>query len=141
MNIPEESNHEELVVNLTPLIDVVFLLLIFFMVTTTFLDPEREIEVELPTTESAGEPDRLPDELVVNVLEDGRLMVSGEAVTREELLVRFKRAAQHDPETPVTIRGHRFARHENIVGVMDACGVAGLSNLAVGTTQQEEGQG
>ena len=133
MNIREDNGAEEIVLNLTPMIDVVFLLLIFFMVTTTFLDPEREIDVELPTAQSAGEPDQAPDEIVVNVLEDGRLLIAGEEVSREELLGVFKAAAQHDPDTPVTIRGHRLAQHEKIVGVMDACGVAGLSNLAVGT--------
>lgn len=133
MNIREESE-EELILNLTPLIDVVFLLLIFFMVTTTFLDPEREIDVELPVAESAGEPDRTPEEIIVNVLENGDLVMSGETVTRDELIVVLKRTAQHDPKTPVTIRGHRSARHEAIVGVMDACGLAGLSNLAVGTS-------
>ena len=142
MNIREDTDSEELVVNLTPLIDVVFLLLIFFMVTTTFLDPEREIDIDLPTAESAGDPDRSPDEIVVNVLEDGRIILEGSPITSEELLGVFKRAAQHDPETPVTIRGHRLAQHQNIVGVMDACGIAGLVNLSVGTSHQGvEGQG
>ncbi len=139
MNIREDSDAEELVVNLTPLIDVVFLLLIFFMVTTTFLDPEREIDVDLPTAESAGDPQPTPDEIVVNVLQDGRIVVEGEEISRDELLGVLKRAAQHDAETPITIRGHRLAQHEKIVGVMDACGIAGLVNLSVGTSH--EGQG
>jgi len=136
VNIREDADADDLVVNLTPLIDVVFLLLIFFMVTTTFLDPEREIDVDLPTAQSAGEPDRAPDEIVVNVLADGTLVIQDETVTRDELMNVFRRAAQHDPETPVTIRGHRRAEHENIVSVMDACGLAGLSNLAVGTSEE-----
>ena len=45
---------------MSPLIDIVFLLLIFFAVTTTFLDPEREIDVDLPTAQSAGEPQPTP---------------------------------------------------------------------------------
>lgn len=139
MNIREEADGEELVLNLTPLIDVVFLLLIFFMVTTTFLDPEREIEVELPVAESSGTPQPTPDEIVVNVTEDGRLIVAGETLTRDELLGVLKRTAQHDPKTPVTIRGHRSARHEMVVSVMDACGLAGLSNLAVGTAKDGRG--
>ena len=137
MNIREDAESEELVINLTPLIDVVFLLLIFFMVTTTFLDPEREIEVELPTAQSAGEPDRMPDEIVLNVQQDGSIVYQGQALGREELVGMLKTTAQHDPETPVTIRGHRRAEHQSIVSVMDACGIAGLSNLAVGTSQEE----
>ena len=58
---------------------------------------------------------------------------------RDQLLAVLKGAAQHDAETPVTIRGHRRAQHQSIVGVMDACGVAGLSNLSVGTTTEDRG--
>ena len=139
MNIREDTDADDLVVNLTPLIDVVFLLLIFFMVTTTFLDPEREIDIDLPVAESACEPQETPEELIVNVLENGTVMVDGRALERDQLLVLLKGAAQHDAETPVTIRGHRLAQHQKIVSVMDACGVAGLSNLSVGTTTRDQG--
>lgn len=139
MNIREDTDFEELVINLTPLIDVVFLLLIFFMVATTFLDPEREIDVELPTAQSAGEPQRTPEEIVLNVLQDGRVFHDGTQLTDDDLRLLLKRAAQHDPETPVTIRGHRLAQHQSIVSVMDACGSAGLFNLAVGTSTDDQG--
>lgn len=139
MNIRDPDAGEEPVVNLTPLIDVVFLLLVFFMVTTTFLDPEREIEVELPLAESGAEPETPPQEVILTVLEDGRVLHEGQELQRAALLELLKRTALNDPRTPVTIRGHRLARHEEIVGVMDACGIAGLSNLAVGTTAREQG--
>ena len=137
MNISDDHETEELVVNLTPMIDVVFLLLIFFMVTTTFLDPERQITIELPVAESGSELVDVPDEIVLSVLEDGSVQAQGRTLEREELLRLLKSAAQNDPNTPVTIRGHKRARHERIVFVMDACGLAGLSNLAVGTTVEQ----
>ncbi len=137
MKIREDSNLDEVAPNLTPMIDVVFLLLIFFMVTTTFLDPEREIEIELPATESAGEAQESPEEIILNVLRNGDIVFAGETLGSEELVNLLKGYAQNDPGTPVTIRGHREARHESIVSVMDACGLAGLQNLAVGTTQEE----
>lgn len=139
MNIRAENDGDELVVNLTPLIDVVFLLLIFFMLATTFLDPEREIELELPHAESATELDEEPEEIVLNVLADGRVFYRDDELSEDELLALLRGAAQRDPSTPVTIRGHRAARHEMIVRVMDACGVAGLSNLSVGTTSEGPG--
>ena len=138
MRIRDQAD-EEPTLNLTPMIDVVFLLLIFFMVATTFLDPEREIDIELPVAESGGEPDRPPEEVVLNVSEDGTVVHGGAELDGDSLLELLRGAAQRDPETPVTIRGHRAAKHESIVSVMDACGVAGLSNLAVGTST--EGQG
>lgn len=139
MKIHDEGVNDELVLELTPLIDVVFLLLVFFMLATTFLDPEREIEIELPSAESAAELDQEPEEIVLNVLADGRVFHRNEELDQEQLLGLLRGAAQRDPETPVTIRGHRAALHEMIVRVMDACGLAGLTNLAVGTTSEGEG--
>jgi biopolymer transport protein ExbD len=135
VKIPDNDNAEEFALNLTPMIDVVFLLLIFFMVATTFLDPEREIEIELPTAESATTLDKELDEIVINVMEDGSVHLSGLAIADEELVWTLKRAAQKNPATPVSIRGDRRVAHEVIVRVLDACGTAGLSNLAVGTLE------
>ena len=125
----------ELVLNLTPMIDVVFLLLIFFMLATTFLDPEREIDLDLPRADSSQARDAEADELVINVLRDGRLKLGAEPVDRDGLLAALRRAARVDPTTAVTIRGDREVTHEAVVGVMDACGQAGLRNLSVGTIE------
>lgn len=135
MKIQVDDGPEEMVVNLTPMIDVVFLLLIFFMVATTFLDPEREIEIELPPAEAAQVLAAETDELVVNVFQDGRVAVSGTEVDDQALVEVLARTARRNPETPVQIRGDRRAHHEAIVRVMDACGQAGLSNLSVGTLE------
>jgi biopolymer transport protein ExbD len=135
VRIREDEAADEMALNLTSLIDVVFLLLIFFMVATTFLDPEREIGIELPEALSATESQEAPEEIVINVFRDGRLSLGGEEVERAVLEATLQRAAQSDPKTPVTIRGDRLVHHEEIVSVMDACGSAGLSNLAVGTIE------
>lgn len=139
MRIHDESATEEMTLNLTSLIDVVFLLLIFFMVATTFLDPEREIDLDLPEAESSTLPDEAPDQIVINVFEDGRISLAGRTVDRDGLLQDLRNAARVNPGTPVTIRGDRLVAHQHIVSVMDACGVAGLSNLAVGTLQASGG--
>ncbi len=137
MKIRDESEGEEFTINLTSLIDVIFNLLLFYMVATTFQEVEGALELELPGAESSAELP--PTELVLNVLEDGRVIVQGDELSREELLARLKSVAAADPRTPVTIRGHRAARHEAIVGVMDACGLAGLANLSVGTSREDRG--
>jgi len=135
VKIPEDENNDEMVLNLTPMIDVVFLLLIFFMVATTFLDPEREIDLELPKAESGRSAEQVLEELVINVMRDGSVTLSGQQVDRDGLLQVLRTSAQQDPTTPVTIRGDRLSSHESIVTVMDACGVAGLRNLSVGTLE------
>lgn len=137
MKLADDLEGDELGLNLTSMTDIVFLMLVFFMLATTFADPERALEVELPSASSSQEAPK--EELVINVLEDGTFVVSGLVLDREALLERLKETARGAPDTPVTIRGHRLAHHEAIVSVMDACGSAGLHNLSVGTTREERG--
>ncbi len=135
MKIRNEEGVEELVLNLTPMIDVIFLLLIFFMVATTFQDPERELDVDLPHAQSGSTLTEQDDEIILNVMRDGSVVLSERTVTSDELVRHLNQAAQQDPETPVTIRGDRFVHHEDIVSAMDACGSAGLHNLSIGTLE------
>ena len=119
--------------SMAPLIDVVFQLLIFFMVVTTYGKNEKELGVELPNAESAQQPAKLPDEIVINILRDGRFSMGGHDVSIEDMRAQLADAARTNPHVPVTIRGDRLVTHENVVTVMDACGLAGLQNLAIGT--------
>jgi biopolymer transport protein ExbD len=135
MNIREDDGLDEPALALTPMIDVVFQLLIFFMVATTFQDPERELDVDLPPARTGSELTSKPDEIIINVQRDGALVVAGEVLDRAALAERLSRAAQLDPGTPVTIRGDRLVHHEDVVSVMDACGLAGLTSLSLGTLE------
>ena len=136
MNLRYDSE-EEFILNLTSMTDIVFLMLIFFMLATTYANPEHALGVDLPEAQSAA--DGAPEELVINVLEDGTYVVGGESLDQPALQARLKRAAAESPTVPVTIRGHRMARHQAIVSAMDACGLAGLRNLSVGTTREDRG--
>ncbi|MFT7465488.1 MAG: biopolymer transport protein ExbD [Pseudohongiellaceae bacterium] len=135
MRIKARNSDDEPDLNLTPMIDVVFQLLIFFMVATTFLDPEKEIGIELPEASAGETPETEREELVINVFADGRIVLSGQELPAAELLGALKSAAQTDPQIPVTIRGDKLVHHEHIVRVMDACAQAGLLELAVGTME------
>jgi biopolymer transport protein ExbD len=133
MHVDDGDGSDELVLNLAPMIDVVFLLLIFFMVATTFAEKEKEMGLDLPQAESGEEAQSKPDEVVINLMRDGRILVSGDEVDRAALIESLTRVARRDPETPVTIRGDKEVFHQHVVGVMDACRIAGLSNLGVMT--------
>ena len=134
MNFKRQSA-EEVSVNLTPLIDVVFLLLIFFMVATTFADPEEQIDLELPVAESGESPIATPDELVIDVTEDGRTFVAGAELAAGELDELLERTARAEPDTPVTVRGDRNLDYGRVVEVLDRCRVAGLQNAGLRTAE------
>jgi biopolymer transport protein ExbD len=128
------ANEEEVTMNMAPLIDVVFQMLIFFMVATTYGNQtmEKELDVDLPTAESGEEPAKR-EEVVINLLRDGRIVVDGANHTRESLLRLLEEVARADAQTPVTIRGDKQSMLESVVSIMDVCRITGLSNLGVMT--------
>lgn len=135
MQVRDGNSGEDMAFNMAPMIDIVFLLLIFFMVSTTFVDHEKEMGIELPQASSGDAPERKPEEVVINIGQDGRVYLGQDEVPEADLLASLERTARRDPETPVTIRGHRQAFHEHVVAVMDTCRRAGLVNLGVMTEE------
>jgi biopolymer transport protein ExbD len=134
MRIRDDEGLAEPEFNMAPLIDIVFQLLIFFMVATSYGKMnEKAIEVDLPTAQSGQHADTQPDEILVDVTREGQVFVGGHAVERSGLVAALSAASHGHDTTPVTVRGDRLATHETVVDVLDACGLAGLSNLTVGT--------
>ena len=108
--------------NLTPLIDVVFLLLIFFLVATRFAQDDRELPVQLPSAASALPMTVEPTELVVNVDSSGQYMILGERMALEKVESTLQRAVADNPVNQmVIIRGDRKVAFQAIVSVMDLC--------------------
>ena len=127
-------------VNLTPLIDVVFILLIFFMVSTTF-QRESEIRIELPEA-SADQVEEKTEPLEILIDEQGHYFVGGEQVVNTELDT-LKRAIRkflgQRKEAPVVIRGDRNAPYEAIIRAMDATSQLGLEQMSLATSQPADG--
>ncbi len=132
----QSQDGESLAMNLAPMIDVVFLLLIFFMVATTFIEREKEMGVELPQAESGVEEPADFDELVINLLEDGTVKVNGRPLDEDGLRETIERVARAKPDTPVTIRGDREVAYQRVVSVMDTCRLTGLSDIGLMTLER-----
>lgn len=130
------QRREDLNVNLTPLIDVVFLLLIFFMVSTTFTR-ETRLTVDLP--EATGVPaDREPRQIEILVDEAGSYRVNGQGLVDNR--VRTLQAAiyqysQGDTTLPLLISADAEASHRAVVRAMDAAGQMGFARLGIATLQ------
>ena len=131
MQINDGQAEEELQLNLAPMIDVVFLLLVFFMVATTFVEPEKQIDLELPQAESGAEPEELPDELLIQVMRDGQILLGTVEHTRESLRTELERTARARPSTPVTVRGDETVDYGRVVGVLDLCHLVGLTDTSL----------
>jgi len=118
-------------INLMPLVDVVFLLLIFFLAATTFAREEVELDLSLPEARS-GTVARSDREIVINVFADGRMVVDGREVTLEALRQKLAAAARRNREQAVLVRGDREARFGAGIAVLDACRLARLSKVDFG---------
>ena len=120
-----------------PMIDMVFLLLCFFITSTVFSQWETEVDVKLPTASTGRLPERLPGDVIVNINRDGTLTVNQVQLTREALHARLARLAQLFPGQSVVIRADRETAYENVMAVIDLCRRADIWNLLFATGDEE----
>lgn len=113
-------------IDLTPVIDTVFNLLIFFLVGTTFLQAEREMKIALPVAASAAPISAMAQNLIVNVDAAHAIIVAGRTMAAEDLKALVTQAVTGNPEQKVTVRGDRATAYANIVTVLDICKTAGI---------------
>ena len=123
-------------INLTPLIDVVFLLLIFFMVTTTFTK-ETRLLIDLP--EANGEvADSTPATLELVIAKDGSYAVNGQNLINRDIktiMAALREASSGNTDLPLVITADAQATHQAVITAMDAAGRLGFSQLNIATQQ------
>ena len=115
---------------LAPMLDVVFLLLIFFVVTQKFILNEQDLKVKVPT---APKTSRAIDEIIINAREEnGELIITidREVFTREKLLAMLRRMIAVNPNQPVRIRGDAEMRWQKVADVISTCSQAGVWNVS-----------
>jgi biopolymer transport protein ExbD len=117
--------------NLTPMIDVVFLLIIFFMVATKFSELEQNIELEVPEVASAGTNRTPATPRTVAVYEDGHIELDGQQATLHELRSRLAANRAQDPDLNVVVRGDGQCDFQHIASAMAACRDAGVAELGI----------
>ena len=121
----------------TAMIDVVFLLLCFFITTSVFSQWEMEVDVVLPTAQSAKMPDRLPGEVIINLARDGRITINQQEISKADLADRLARLARFFPGQSVVIRADRQTAYEQLVAVIDTCRLADIWNISFATSADE----
>lgn len=117
-------------IQLTALIDVVFLILIFFLSTTVYGSLESEVDVTLPTASSAVSMERTRGEIFINVKKDGKIVLNNRDVSLGELQEILNRVAENFPGGAVIIRGDRDALLGNAVAVLNCCRNADIQNVS-----------
>jgi biopolymer transport protein ExbD len=135
-DVVEQGSFTE--INIVPLVDIMLVLLVILMATSTDIiqagQPENTgFRVNLPTGSTSEEVDRLSDELVIVVLEDGSVVVEGQELSLEELGSQLATLAEQRPDRLVLVQADERAYHRRVVQVMETARQAGLQNLAIAT--------
>lgn len=115
--------------NLTPMIDVVFLLIVFFMVATKFTELERDIELELPEVSQAQTLTAKPEARQVVVLASGQILLDGEEVDAGQLTRQLAAAREEYSALSVVIRGAGDGLYQNVAEALAACKEAHITNV------------
>ena len=123
-------------IHLAPMIDVVFLLLIFFIVTWSFARFEKELGISVPSADESQDPRRRIGEQLINVTRDGRVVVNSVDMEDDELLEALQAVAALRPDQSIILRGDRMAAYEYIVRVLNICHKAKIYNVSFATTQK-----
>jgi len=124
-------------VALTSMLDVIFLLLCFFVTASVYSQWESEISIQLPNAKTGEDPDRLPGEIIANIAKDGTVRVNGAELTLEDLGSRLKKIAKFYPGQAVIVRADRETSYDALVKVIDVCRGAGVWNFSLATANEE----
>jgi biopolymer transport protein ExbD len=135
MNLRSHAPLQHPGIQLAPLVDVLLLLLIFFLLTWNAARNENELDVKVPKASSAKEKSAPIGDVVVNVRADGNVVVNRRTLTSAELTDLLKSLVQLNSEQAVIIRGDEAGAYKNIIGVLNICTEAGITNVAFATAK------
>ena len=128
MRIPRKAS-EKARIEIIPMIDVIFFLLVFFMVSTLSMTINRGLPVNLPT--AATSQKEMRDNVSLTVLQDGKMFLNKEPITLQNMGQRVKAALASDPQPAVVINADGQVLHSTVVDILDELRQAGVSGLAI----------
>ena len=122
---------------IAPMVDILLVLLCFFIVTWSFARKEMELDVKVPAAQSGKESNPMINQTVLNVKEDGSVVWNRKPTSLEELAARLKQLANLYPDYAIILRGDERADYKHIVNVLDVCREANIWNVAFATGKVE----
>jgi biopolymer transport protein ExbD len=138
MNFRRHAEPRTLGFLIAPMVDILMVLLVFFIVTWNFALSENELDVRVPSATKANEPQPYVGQVVVNVKANGTIVVNRQEKSAQELLDQLKKLAQLYPDQAVIVRGDEAVDYKHIVEVLDVCRQADIWNVAFATGKPEQ---
>jgi len=134
MNFRSKYKPDPVGFQVVPMIDILFLLLCFFLASQVYSQWEQEIDITLPTAKTGNIPARLPGEIIINVLKDGTTIINKQVLDREHLGALLRRVVGQFPGQPVLIRADSKTSYEHVINVLDVCRSVEIWNISFATT-------
>lgn len=122
---------------IAPMVDVLLVLLCFFILTWNFARKEMELDVRVPSAENGGEPDLNVNQTVLNLKADGSLVMNTKPISIAEFQEKVRALAKLNPDYAIILRGADSVQYMHVVQVLDACRAAGIWNIAFAVLKPE----
>lgn len=136
MKFRDNQTQQPAELELAPMIDIVFLLLIFFIVSWQFARFERDEDIKVPDAVQTDKNDRKSGEIIVNIREDGEIIVNGGPISEAALLQKLVKLAKDYPNQAVILRGDKKTSFRYMITVLDQIKEAGIWNVAFATNKK-----
>ena len=133
MNFRKHAEPRILGFLIAPMVDILLVVLVFFIVTWNFALSENELDVRVPTATKANETQPYVGQIVINIASNGTVIVNRQPKTSQELLELLKKLSQLYPDQAVIVRGDQGVEYKHIVDVLDICRQADIWNVAFAT--------
>lgn len=132
MKIRETAEPEGDIINMTPVIDMMFILVIFFALNSVYREEERDIQVNLPANSQSASLSSAPKVIVLNVRKNGAYVIGNQQVTLDEIGEKVRSALKEDADQKVLIRADDQALHGYVAQAVAACRFAGVKEANIG---------
>jgi biopolymer transport protein ExbD len=133
----QKKDLEPTVCQMAPMIDILFLLLTFFIITWQWSRSETEVDVSVPTTAEGADPMRVQGEKIINVLADGTVVVDKNPLTQEQLFVIMKKLSELYKNQPIRLRADAKTEYQHVINVISTCTKAGIWNISFATQRPQ----
>lgn len=130
MRIPTDNGIDENIIDISPLIDIMFILIIFFIVTMTVNEEERDISVNLPNTDKSLSS--APKAIIINVRKDGSYFLGARRLNLKSIESELSAILDSNPNQKVLIRGDKEALHGNVAAAISVCKKVGIHDANIG---------
>lgn len=138
MNFRKEINENNVGFQMAPMVDVIFLLLIFFIAAAVYSQWESKLEIKVPTAETALDRSRYPGEAIINIDKDGRFYLNSIEFSASRLEELLSNLSNDYPDQPVVIRPDKETDCEYLIQIIDICAKTDIANISFATLKPEE---